>query len=134
MAFIDFTESELVNVKDIDNQHLKMVNIINRIHSGIAKNSNYNYTSDLQVLIDEIEIHFETEERYMKENHFPGYYSHKLEHDRFFNQMVNNFEKMKEDRSINIGEQLINFKRWFYNHLDLSDKKCGTFLNSKGIL
>ncbi|MBS3945161.1 MAG: bacteriohemerythrin [Melioribacter sp.] len=134
MAFIDFTESELVNVKDIDNQHLKMVNIINRIHSGITKNRNYNYTSDLRVLIDEIEFHFETEERYMKENHFPGYYSHKLEHDRFFTQMVNNFEKMKEDRSINIGEQLISFKRWFYNHLDLSDKKCGTFLNSKGIL
>ncbi len=134
MAFIDFTESELVNVKDIDNQHLKMVNIINRIHSGISNTSNYNYTSDLQALIDEIEIHFETEERYMKENLFPGYYSHKLEHDRFFNQMVNNFEKMKEDRSSNIGEQLNSFKRWFYNHLDLSDKKCGTFLNSKGIL
>jgi hemerythrin-like metal-binding protein len=133
MAFIDFTDSEKVNVQKIDNQHQSMLKIINRIHSLITQNKSYDCLQEFSDLLREVENHFETEERYMKENQFPGYYSHKLEHDRFFNQMVNNFEKMNSG-SISITEdQLDSFKRWFYNHLELSDKKCGAFLNSIGI-
>lgn len=133
MAFIQFTNQDKVNVKLIDKQHQSMVKIINKIHSNLEKEHQYNCTSDMQNLIDEIEIHFETEERLMKENNFMGYYSHKLEHDRFFNQVTKNFDLIKKGNPEILLEQLSSIKRWFYNHLDLSDKKCGTFLNSIGI-
>ncbi|MEW6507027.1 MAG: bacteriohemerythrin [Bacteroidota bacterium] len=133
MAFIDFTDSEKVNVQKIDNQHQSMLKIINRIHARITQSKSYDCLKEFSDLLREVENHFETEERYMKENRFPGYYSHKLEHDRFFNQMVNIFEKMNSGSFSITEDQLNSFKRWFYNHLELSDKKCGAFLNSIGI-
>lgn len=133
MAFIKFTKTEKVNVKIIDTQHQSMVKIVNNIHSHLEKNEQYNPFGDLQTLINEIKFHFETEERLMKENNFLGFYSHKLEHDRFINQLLKNYDSLKSGNPKIVLEQLTRIKKWFYNHLDLSDKKCGAFLNKIGI-
>lgn len=133
MKYIHFTDSEKVNIKIIDKQHQSMVKIVNNIHSHLGKDKHYNFNSDLQTLINEIKFHFETEEKLMKENNFSGFYSHKLEHDRFLNQINKNFTEIKKGKSEIIFNQLESIKRWFFNHLDLSDKKLGSFLISIGI-
>ncbi|MDQ7815497.1 MAG: bacteriohemerythrin [Melioribacteraceae bacterium] len=133
MPFIEFTDSEKVNVESIDQQHLTIVGLINKIHSDFSANKKQGVMSTLQNLIDELEIHFENEERYMKEFHYPGYISHKLEHDRFYNQIVNTTDMLKKEHHNISLEQLEGLRRWFFNHLDFNDKKCGEFLRSKGI-
>lgn len=133
MSFINFSDTEKVFVSVIDSQHKTLVETINKIHSSKMKNDKESIINNLNVLIENIETHFETEERLMKEFHYPGYISHKLEHDRFYNQIIisaDKFNKGEIDFSI---DQLDSLKRWFFNHLDLNDKKCGAFLRSKGI-
>lgn len=134
MPFVDFTEEEKVNIAAIDKQHSDIADIINKVHSDFTAGKRATIIDHLKLLIEEIEKHFETEEGYMKQYHFPGYISHKLEHDRFYNQWVSRFDKIKNDDKTMVDmEQIDGLKRWFFNHLQLSDKKVGEFLNSKGI-
>lgn len=134
MPFVEFTEEEKVNIEAIDKQHRNIAVIINKVHSDFIAGNRAPIIDHLKLLIDEIEKHFETEEVYMKQYHFPGYISHKLEHDRFYNQWVTRFEKIRSDDKTMVDmEQIDGLKRWFFNHLHLSDKKVGEFLNSKGI-
>ncbi len=134
MPFVEFTDEEKVNIEAIDKQHSDIAVIINKVHSDFKAGNRAPIIDHLKLLIDEIEKHFETEEVYMKQYHFPGYISHKLEHDRFYNQWVTRFEKIRSDNKTMVDmEQIDGLKRWFFNHLQLSDKKVGEFLNSKGI-
>lgn len=133
MPFVEFGESEKLHIESIDLQHQSIVNLINKLHAEFISNKKSSLKSSLQSLIEELEIHFENEERYMKEFHYPGYISHKLEHDRIYNQIVNRADKLKEEGHAITLEQLEGLRRWFFNHLDFNDKKCGEFLRSKGI-
>lgn len=134
MPFVKFTEEEKVNIAIIDRQHSDIAGIINKVHSDFRAGSRALMIDHLKLMIDEVEKHFETEEVYMKQYHYPGYISHKLEHDRFYNQWVGRFDKIRnDDKSMIDLEQIEGLKRWFFNHLQLSDKKVGEFLNSKGL-
>ena len=47
-----------------------------------------------------------------------GYITHKLEHDRFYNQILQSADKFKKNaESFNEG-QLDRIKRWFFNHIE----------------
>lgn len=133
MPFVEFGESEKVHIESIDLQHQSIVKLINKLHSEFSSSKKSSVISTLQSLIDELEIHFENEERYMKEFNYPGYISHKLEHDRIYNQIINTADKLKKEGQFITLEQLEGLRRWFFNHLDFNDKKCGEFLRSKGI-
>ncbi|MFA7229451.1 MAG: hemerythrin domain-containing protein, partial [Melioribacteraceae bacterium] len=78
--------------------------------------------------------HFRNEEKLMKENTFPGYYTHKLEHDRFYLQLTDLTNGFIEGARPFGTEQLTSIKQWFFNHIEINDRKCGNFLRDKGII
>ncbi len=133
MNFIDMTAEEYVKVETIDKQHEKIAKTINDIYDSQIKQNSKAVQDLLAKLLEELEIHFETEEKLMKGNRFPGYFSHKLEHDRFYNNILHTAEQIKLGTE-NLDEEKFNgIKRWFFNHIEINDKKCGKFLNSIGI-
>lgn len=130
--FILFTEADKVNVKEIDAQHLSFIGILNKMHHNAGGKSKSGFDKLLREFQDELKIHFDTEEKLMKENKFHGYFSHKLEHERVLEKTVE-FSKTNSYRSELIIDFLESSKKWFFNHLDLSDRKLGEYLNSVGI-
>jgi len=133
VGFINFSKEEIVNVNLIDEQHTIIAGIVNKIYDLAEENKLDEIVINLDKLVEEIENHFETEEKYMKENKFSGYFSHKLEHDRFYRQLLQTAEKFKSDKTQFDNERLIGIRKWFFNHIEISDKKCGAYLNSIGI-
>lgn len=133
MAFIDFTENEKVNIKLIDQQHKKMITIVNKIYRQKNSNNNQIILEYFEKLTQLLKEHFEYEERLMKTTKFEGYYSHKLEHDRFFNKTIKKFDMLKENKECLKEDDLAGIKNWFFNHLELSDKKCGAHFVKMGI-
>jgi hemerythrin len=133
MDFIQFTTEDSVKVKTIDSQHEKIVGIINLIHGNVLSVDKKSIVITLRELLETLEIHFETEEAMMKETKFPGYISHKLEHDRFYHQVLTATDNyQKGNGSIGL-EQLNGIKRWFFNHIEINDRKCGQYLSERGI-
>ena len=133
MSFIEVTAQASVKVVVIDQQHVNIANTINDIHDSFIIQNNNNIKNLLGRLLEDLEIHFETEEKLMKENRFQGYFSHKLEHDRFYNQILQSTDKVRNGTESFNEEKLDGIKRWFFNHIEINDKKCGEFLNSIGI-
>ena len=133
MSFIKLTPEESINVAIIDDQHKSIANIVNNIHQQLAIHNKQVITQLLNSLIEEIEIHFETEEKMMKDTKFLGYFSHKLEHDRFYNQMLQTVNGYKANPTFIDEDKLIGIKKWLFNHIELSDKKCGVHFNTVGI-
>ncbi|MCX6171038.1 MAG: bacteriohemerythrin [Ignavibacteriales bacterium] len=133
MSFIDFRAEYKVYIRSIDCEHEIIAGIVNSIHESILKTDKKITLAELNRLLEVLESHFENEERLMKENQFPGYFSHKLEHDRFYNQMLETIEKFGKEQTALDSNSLLGIRRWFFNHIDINDRKCGQFLSDKGI-
>ena len=70
------------------------------------------------------------EEEMMKYGKFQSYISHKLEHDRFENEIKIFYRKYtKGEADVNL-EFLIRIKKWLFNHIEINDKKLGAYINS----
>lgn len=133
MKFIEFTESEKVNIQQIDEQHERFTEILNEMYNNLGKEIKTTQNYLLSELERIVKLHFETEEGLMKEYNFPNFFSHKMEHDRFRNKLT----QFKEDaqngeKEVNM-EFLNSMKNWFFNHFKINDKKCGDFLVEKGV-
>ncbi len=133
MSFIDLGAEYKVYVRSIDYEHEVIAGIVNSIHEATLKTDQELTHSELDKLLKVLKSHFENEEHLMKENLFPGYFSHKLEHDRFYKQMLTTVEKFDNGEIIFDPIALQSIRRWFFNHIDINDRKCGQFLSDRGI-
>lgn len=132
MEFIEFTNNELVNIKTMDSQHKEMVDIVNKLFSYFQSDNKSDFKKTFNDLLKLLSAHFEYEEKLMKETHFEGYYSHKLEHDRFLRKL-NKINLLLSKNKFELDNNFfINTKNWFFNHLELNDKKCGEYFVKMG--
>jgi hemerythrin-like metal-binding protein len=132
MKFIEFNDEASCIFREIDNQHIRMINIANDLYDAILISDRENILKQFDELILDLEAHFEYEENLMKETKFQGYISHKLEHDRVLKHYRDDAVAYRNGK-INFGtENMKSFKTWFYNHLDFNDRKLGKFLAEKG--
>ncbi|MFZ5947030.1 MAG: bacteriohemerythrin [Stygiobacter sp.] len=133
MNYLKFTKKEKVNFKLIDNQHKDFINLVNKLFDASNQN-NYNEVNSLmKELVGFLKLHFSTEEKLMIETKYEGYYSHKLEHDRYlrtFIKLQNDFLNKNILPTIDFFEGI---KNWFTNHLEMNDKKMSDYFVKLGI-
>lgn len=73
-----------VGVEEIDDQHRELYRQVDRFVAAIAKRESREVLeSMIGFLATYVVDHFQTEERWMLASGYPGYRSHKAEHDRF---------------------------------------------------
>lgn len=134
MALIEWSEHYSVKVKNIDNQHKKLVGLINELHSAMREAHGKDVLGKiLNDLTDYTVFHFSTEEKLMKDNGYPGYIAHKSEHDKLTKQVTELKDNLESGKSVISQEVLFFLKDWLLNHIAVTDKKYSSFLNNKGI-
>ncbi len=133
MNFIEITKNDLIGVNSIDEQHQSMALLVNRLYDKIISSDKKIIQNYLYKLLEVVEVHFETEENLMRSTKFPGYISHKLEHDRFYKQILTSTDRFSKGLEMIGLVQLKGIKHWFFNHIELSDKKCGKYFIENGI-
>ncbi len=131
--FIELEKSEYVNVQIIDEQHKKFAELIDELYELLGLNKPETTKYILNQLITELQIHFNTEETFMKETKYVNFFSHKMEHDRFLKK-IEDFRNglLQGTDKLNL-ELLKSCKTWFHNHIKLNDKKLGDFLVEQNI-
>jgi hemerythrin-like metal-binding protein len=89
MELFPWKEEYAVNVVEIDEQHKKLLALVNQLHAGVRSGQS---KEDLQKifagLLDYTLKHFETEEGLMVRAGFPDFHEHKMEHDEFRKKIV----------------------------------------------
>jgi len=131
MTYINWGEKFSVKVKEIDEQHKKLIEITNKIHYGF-KNVEIQKTV-INAMTEYAKVHFETEEQYMLQFEFPGYAEHKKEHEELTEKtkaIKNTFERTNCLLSLAILDFL---NKWIENHLLNMDMKYVSFFIEKGL-
>ena len=123
MDLIQWKKEYSIGVKKLDNQHKKILKIVNQnMERQFSTQNEREMEEILEDLQNYIKEHFKTEEEYMLKHQYSGYEEQRKEHNQFIDRL---FEAQKEYlkygrvTSINI----FNFVwDWFSHHILILDK------------
>lgn len=138
MNLIDWSEDLSLQIEEIDAQHKELLVMINRLHgatvSGDWSKQIVTLTDILLGLIDYLQYHFATEEKYMIIHEYPDYEEHHREHSKFVAE-VTSFSEAFRSGTKGLSEEILSFlKEWYIRHITLTDVKFGVYLTSKGFV
>jgi hemerythrin len=128
-------DSELsVGIREIDEQHKKMVEIINELHDAMYAGKGVTVLADVvRRLVDYTVMHFGTEERYFKQYDYPDSARHKNEHDGLTKKTMSLADAMQRGENVLSVDVMQFLKDWLITHILGSDKAYAPFLNRKGL-
>jgi len=130
-----------VGVKIIDEQHKKLIDIINDLYIGSCnaleiqspEENEKAFKTAISAAVEYIQVHFTTEEKLMAEYNYPEYSAHKSKHEDFVQQVrqtVNRFETGYPQ----VTMAFVSFLRdWLLEHIVITDKVLATYLRNKGV-
>lgn len=131
MPLIEWDSSFNLNIPQIDKQHEKLIQIINKLADAVHNENNYNtilYT--IKHLIDYSKYHLMTEEFYFNISDYPEKDYHTDEHNDFLLKLQNYTERIERDDLIQATEVLDYLMTLFMDHIIGTDKKFGIFYHS----
>jgi hemerythrin len=134
MAYFDWDEKYSVGVKIIDQQHMRLVELLNELYEAMRSGRGKDVLQGvLDGLVDYTLSHFSTEEKLMDANSYPEKWLHKKEHTNLTRQVSELQAEYRTGKSTLTVEVSSFLKDWLVNHIQETDKRFGAFLNGKGI-
>jgi hemerythrin len=134
MALMNWKEEYSVKVASIDQQHKKLVELINQLHDAMrAQKGRETIGKVLSELVSYTQSHFKSEETLMQTHKYPALEAHKLEHHMLVKK-VSDFQKEVDSGKVTVTIDVMNFLRdWLQNHILGTDKKYSGFFVEKGV-
>lgn len=129
MTLITWDKTMSVGVDELDEQHKKLITLINEAYAAIQQNDQRIMTQLLDKMRQYAKLHFATEEAYMTKYDFPNLQKHKVLHAKF-NMDVDDFQK-KQFEKTNFSQIFTYLSRWLIGHIMDEDKQYAPYL-SKG--
>ncbi len=135
MALIEWTADLSVGIDSVDEQHKKLVNMINALNDAMLTNSSDELLGKIFTgLAAYTQKHFAYEENMFAEFGYADSEEHKRQHNELIAQVVELKEKFIANPQGTMSADLMLFlKRWLTNHIMRTDKEYAEFLISKGV-
>ncbi len=134
MPLFNWSEDYSVKNNGIDNQHKKLVDLINDLHNAMKEGKGKEILGKIiGELISYTKFHFKAEENLMLQNNYPEYKNHKAEHEAFTNKVIEFEEKFKRGSVVLSQEIILFLKDWLINHIKGTDKNYSPYLINKSI-
>ncbi|MGE5671717.1 MAG: bacteriohemerythrin [Fibrobacterota bacterium] len=134
MAFMEWNDSMSVGVQQIDNEHKKLVDLVNTLNDSMKNGKS---KEALQIvfseLVDYTIEHFSNEELLMQKVNYSNITGHKREHDELTKKvrvLKDDFISGKMMVSIEVRDFL---KNWIVNHIQKTDKLYTKAMNDNAI-
>jgi hemerythrin-like metal-binding protein len=123
-----------VGVKALDDQHIKLVHDLNKLHAVMLKGNAQSVAGDLASGgMERMYSHFSAEERLMEDTKFPGLDQHRAEH-RAIAAKVAEFMALYEQDDQTMYPPLLRFMgNWLHDHMLTVDKQYTAWMNNHGI-
>ncbi|MCP4148143.1 MAG: hemerythrin family protein [bacterium] len=134
MSLFIWKDEYSVNIEPIDKQHKMLIGILNELHEAMLERQSRELLAGIITsLVDYTGVHFAAEEKYMQKYNFPGYISHKKEHDNFVKK-VTDFQTKHAAGSLMLSMEVMHFLRdWLREHILGTDKKYSAYFKRKGL-
>ena len=120
MAYLHWSRDLDTGIAEIDAQHRRIVDYINRLASNQGNGNLKAVAHVLDELIEYTLLHFSYEEELQAQANYAFYASHKRAHDKF-TKRIHEF-KLRAAKGENVGhEVLAMLKKWLVNHIKGED-------------
>ncbi|MBF0503513.1 MAG: hemerythrin family protein [Candidatus Omnitrophica bacterium] len=134
MEIIIWKDDYSVGLVEIDDQHKKLISIINELISTVMDYGDERVMGDvLKQLADYTVYHFDTEEKYMEMFNFPGYENHRRKHKDFKIKILGFVQKHNKGEAVMDMELLEFIWNWLKAHIAVMDKEYTSCFNKHGI-
>ena len=133
MEFLEWKDTYNIGVKEIDNQHRGLFDIISKLSNSRSYEPDGKYFFlTLGKFIEYLQVHFSTEERYMQEAQYPKFTEHQREHEHFLAQVSTLLQDV-ENKENHAEIKTLNFlKEWYLTHILGTDRDLEKFFQVKG--
>ena len=126
MAFFEWSNTFSVGVMEMDAQHRRLVDIVNRLHdamkNGAAKTS---VMCVVEELVAYTRTHFASEERVMRAAGYPEIDEHIAVHRK----LIAHVESFRAETGASLPLKLMSFlKGWLTKHILETDKKYAPYV------
>lgn len=134
MSIIKWSDDYSVGVKQIDDQHKKLVELINRLFDAMSLGKGREVMASVfEELRKYTTNHFYTEEKLMVVYGYSEYENHKKKHEDLLNQ-VNELKSKFDNGDMRITLEVIDFlKAWLINHIQKEDQQYREHFAEKGL-
>lgn len=135
MPLIEWSPELSVGIASIDEQHKKLVNMINALNDAMLLGESSELLGKIFTgLAAYTQKHFAYEENMFAEYGYPDTQEHKRQHNELIEQVIELKDNFMKNPQGTISEDLMLFlKRWLTNHIMRTDKDYTEFLLSKGV-
>ncbi len=121
---IIWNEAYSVGISEFDNQHKKLINIINKLYRSYLNKS---HDSEITALINELKeytkYHFASEEKLFKEKNYYLAKEHIKAHESFKEELFAIVETYDDLKLVLTMKTMTLLQRWLTNHILKEDKK-----------
>ncbi len=131
MAFFEWNDKLSVQVPEMDQQHKKLIAIINELHEAMSKRRAAEVISGIITrLVDYTKTHFGDEERFLQRVNYPKLQAQKSSHVRFV-ERINQFKaEYEKNNAVSAPEVMLFLKNWLTGHIQHDDAEYGKFVTS----
>ncbi|MBW2963860.1 bacteriohemerythrin [Candidatus Woesearchaeota archaeon] len=129
MPFIEWDDSLSLDLAEIDAQHKREVELLNRLHD--AKDSDKK--AIFHKIAEHTVMHFSTEEKYFDRFHYSKSAAHKEAHQNFLKEVARIGAEVDAGKGLSAkNENLI--KVWLVNHIKSMDAKYVNCFKDNGMV
>ena len=135
MPPIAWQEEYALGIAEIDNQHRKIIEMINRLFKMASELTDDKILKDiLMELSDYATYHFETEENYFKKFDYPGAAEHIAVHDQFRERIAELKKILDKGETEKVLFSLSTFlQNWWIWHINHVDRAYVPLFKKKGL-
>jgi hemerythrin len=129
-----WSEDLRVGIAEIDDQHKTLITLVNGLDMAMREGRGKDVLgSTIDGLMNYTQVHFATEETYLRSFGYPETSTHIASHNDFIARVDDFRRGFEEDRlmlSLEVMDFLVN---WLLNHIKVSDRAYGPYLIERGI-
>lgn len=134
MAILIWKPEYSVGVTDIDNDHKKLISMINQLHLAMGNDRGQTLIkTTISDMLDYTKMHFAKEEAYMRQAGYLGLLQHFREHDSFVRK-TQDLKQRSESGEFVLSLEVVQFlSDWLKKHILETDMKYVPTFKQKGI-
>ncbi|MFC5864482.1 bacteriohemerythrin [Acidicapsa dinghuensis] len=134
MAALIWNHDCTVGIRSIDDQHGILLDALNELRTALLMDADSQTIRPMLKRVSELmRMHGESEDRLLAQYGFPDLASHRVDHQRLLNRLVQ-FDTRFEQRQRAAAYELVEYlRKWFTTHTGISGKKYGPWLQQCGV-
>ncbi|QWV93134.1 bacteriohemerythrin [Geomonas oryzisoli] len=132
MTLVEWDNSLILGMPQIDEHHHKLVDILNRCYRALMLHDHsHELAGVVAELLEYTQYHFQTEEQLMAALHYSAAPSHAAAHRKFINSIHNFKDRSDAGESFVAIDVLVFLKDWLVGHIQNTDRAFINFISDR---